>query len=191
MFINTSINTSDLLLARACHGYYFRFTAFQHERLYWLLAFRNTSRAKTWREERADMSCVVGRFGDFSPDICQKHSSRNKCDNTEKCTLFWPGLESLLCTEDKRYMQVPIDTILTLNLWRMCAQRTKVRKKKPKNASFLFFLFLLFLVTLSVRVCTTEQLSVRLTLGSRSWDEIRQTVFEALRSEGCLPIQRN
>lgn len=31
VFMNRSINTSDLLPARACHGYYFRFTAFQRE----------------------------------------------------------------------------------------------------------------------------------------------------------------
>lgn len=31
VFMNRSVNTSDLLPARACHGYYFRFTALQHE----------------------------------------------------------------------------------------------------------------------------------------------------------------
>lgn len=31
VFMNTSINTSDLLPARVCHGYYFRFRAFQLE----------------------------------------------------------------------------------------------------------------------------------------------------------------
>lgn len=150
-FMNISINTSDLLLARACHGYYFRFTAFQHERLYWLLAFRNTCRAETWREEWADMSCVVGRFGDFFFYLIfvRNTTAETNATTQKNVHLFWPGLESLLCTEDKRYVHVGIDKILALNLWRMCTQRAEVQKKKEtcilrgEKGCTQFLLFLL------------------------------------------------